>query len=158
MNRKFTIVGASLALAAMGCEEKKESGSALDKATNAVKDAANTATAKAGELADKAKDSAGEMLKSGQAAMTEKVNAMLTEWKPKVESIKAKVADATPEVKPQIEAAVKAIETQWTAVEGQLAKLKDASAETLQSAGTEAMGAAEKLGTMIKDAAAKYLK
>ena len=158
MNRMFALVAASFALAALGCEEKKETGSALDKASNAVKDAANTASAKAGEMADKAKDSASDMLKSGQAAMTEQVNTMLTEWKPTVESIKAKAAEATPEVKPQIEAAVKAIETQWTAVEGHLVKLKDASAESLQAAGTEAMTAAEKLGTIIKEAAAKYLK
>jgi hypothetical protein len=165
MNRTLTILAASLALAAVGCEEKKDGASVVDKATSSIGDAAKKAGdaakdagAKVGEAAKDAKDGAADLLKGGQTAMADKVNEMLTEWKPTVEKIKGQIATAAPDVKPQIESAVKAIESQWSNVEGLLSKLKSASATELKTAGTEAMGGAEKLGTMIKDAAAKFLK
>jgi hypothetical protein len=169
MNRTLTILAATLALAAVGCEEKKDAASIVDKAASkvgdaaakagdAVKDAGAKVGEKAGEMADKAKGGAEDLLKGGQTAMADKVNEMLTEWKPTVEKIKGQIATAAPDMKPQIESAVKAIETQWSTVEGLLGKLKSASAADLSTATAEAKGGAEKLGTLIKDAAKKFLK
>lgn len=169
MSRTVLTLAAALALSAVGCEEKKDATSLVDSAKKSVgdaagkvgeaaKDAASKAGDKAGEMADQAKTGMDDLLKGGASAMTAKVNEMMAEWKPTVDSLKAKIASAAPDVKPQIESAVSAIETQWKNVEAMAAKFKDTSADKLKDVGTEAFNGAEKLGTMIKDAAAKFLK
>ncbi|MFM9959277.1 MAG: hypothetical protein ACKVZJ_14545 [Phycisphaerales bacterium] len=162
MNRILTVAAASLALIAVGCEEKKDGKSIVDQATSKVSDAAKGAGDAVTDAANKAKDGmAGqldELMKGGQGAMTDKLNGMLTEWKPTVEKIKGAIATAAPDMKPQIEAAVKGIEDQWKNVEGLLGKLKGASATDLKSVAGDAFGGAEKLGTMITEAAAKFVK
>lgn len=169
MNRMLTVTAAALAMMMIGCEEKKDAGSIVDKATSAVGDAAKKAGDAvkdgASKVEETAKDAAAsatqgldELMKGGQGAMTEKLASMMNEWKPTVDKIKGAVASAAPDMKPQIEAAVKGIEDQWKNVEGLMTKLKGASATDLKSVAGEAFGGAEKLGTMIKDAAAKFLQ
>lgn len=166
MKRLIALVTAGVAISLTACEKKEgEPKSAVDSITGAVGDAAKQAgeTAKdaAAKATDAAKDMGGkidEMVKGGSASMVEKLNTMMAEWKPTVESLKGKVASAPEAVKPAIESAVKGIEEQWKSVEGAVAKLKDAPVDQLKALGTDAFSGAEKLGTMIKDAAAKYLK
>lgn len=167
MNRILMLsVAGAMALTLPACEKKEgEAKSAADKLTGAIGDAAKSASDAAGSAVDKAKDAAGDMgskiddmVKGGASGMAEKMNAMIAEWKPTFESLKGKVAGAPEAVKPQIEAAVKGIEEQWKTVEGAISKFKDAPADQLKSLGGDAMKQVESLGTMIKDAAAKYLK
>ncbi len=169
MNRTLTILAAALALTAVGCEEKKDGTSLVESATKSVgdaagkvgdaaKDAANKAGDAAADMADKAQGGLDDLLKGGTGAMTDKVTSMLNEWKPTVDSLKGKVASIAPDMKPQLESAIKGIEDQWKNVEGLLAKLKGTSAADLKAVGTDTFNGAEKLGGMIKDAAAKFLK
>ncbi|MBN8645670.1 MAG: hypothetical protein J0L61_10590 [Planctomycetes bacterium] len=167
MNRILTVtLAAALACSLTACEKKEgEAKSAADKLTGALGDAAKSASDAASSAVDKAKDAAGDMgaklddmVKGGASGMADKMNAMIAEWKPTVESLKGKVASAPEAVKPQIEAAVKGIEAQWQTVEAAITKIKGAPVDQLKSLGGDAMTQVESLGTMIKDAAAKYLK
>jgi hypothetical protein len=150
MTRAIALVSGALMLSVVGCEQKASSPPPPPKTTQTtpaptVPAGVEDATRRVGDAADDMKDSLVRSLESG-----------LDKAKTELEALRAKVATATEDKKPEMQAALDRAQVSYDKLKLELADLKTKSGEQWDKLSTQANLTYEDLKARMSDFAAKY--